>query len=999
MTDAIFAAFAIVIKTTVLLLCVSVASVALRRASASVRHALWVVGLLAVLVFPVSRILPEWDWAILPEAPPPRTAFDTTPAPLPTLETVRIPSSPSSDLSNFSAGVSPVFQSHSHSASKWTWQHWIGVLWVFGSSVLVVGWLKSIWDLQRLTRRSTPLSERGWADCLAEVRRDIGVKGPVELRVVPDAIPPMAWGIFHHVILMPAAAIDWPLARQRLVLAHEMAHVKRNDGAGQLLTQAVCILYWFNPLVWYAVYRLRVERERACDDCVLRLGAEGADYADHLLQIARGLNAGFAKSAVSMAEPSQLRARMIAILDSRMKRSRASRITATVLITTFGVLTLSMAAVQVTALSTMALPAFAKPLGVPMWRLEPAEVQRPTPTPQQPSAVTLTAQQEFIGRYCAGCHNVDDRVGGLILLTANANRPANNRFSGTEHFADITHVTDNTQEWEKILRRLRSGMDPPPFSPTGRPTAPVIQSVIQFLEEELDRNAKTYVPPIGPHRLNRTEYANAVRDLLDLEIDSTKLLPPDDSTHGFDNIVDALGSTAKAADAYVGVAPIVSRMAIQTPITSSSYQKVFICKEPEFNRGDAACAQKIITVLVENAFRGSVTTEEIQSFISPGNGAHAFEIEAVLARILASPKFLFRTEEAPANAKPGEAYRISDLALASRLSFFLWSTGPDQELIDLAKQGKLHEPLVLEQQALRMLKDYRADSLSTNFAGQWLGLRSMQNVSPSPALFSEFDESIRQAMRRESELLFDSIVREDRNVVDLLTADYTFVNNRLAHFYGIPNVTGSQFRRVTLGDAFDLRRGILGKAALLTVTSFSNRTSPTTRGKWIMNSLLGTSPPDPPPNVLPLKERDALEHGMRVTLEAAYREQGAQHGDACVKCHRLVDPIGYSLENFNPIGLWRDAEGGSPIDAADTMFDGTAVNGPADMRRWLVAHSDQFVQTLTVKLMTYALGRGVEAQDMPLIRAIDREVARNSNRFSSIVLGIVKSDTFQMNSK
>ena len=991
------AALGIVVRTSVLLACVSLLSLALRRASASVRHALWVVGLLAVLVFPLaSRVLPEWDWVVLPETTPPAVAFDTTPEPAvvpePGAAYTHVSPEPSRAAS---ATTDPAVHPHIPASTRWNWSNWLALIWALGSLVFMLGWAKSVWDLHLLTRSSRPGTE-GLNAQLMEAQREIGISATIPLRIAAEAIPPMTWGILRHVILLPAAATDWSPVRQRLVLAHELAHVKRNDGLGQLLAQAVCAIYWFNPLVWYAVRRLHVERERACDDCVLRLGADGADYADHLLQITRGLNSGFAQSAVSMAHPSQLKARMIAILDSRIRRSRASRIAATSLLTIVSVLMLTIAAIQLTTLSTLVLPTFASPLGVPLWSPEPPVQVRTAATPQtQQSVAAVDPHYEFLNQYCVSCHNDSDRVANLVF-----------DFKAI----DAGGVTSDRPRWEKVVRRLRAGMDPPPFATAARPSEGEIKSMIQFLETELDRNAKTYVPPIGPHRLNRTEYANAIRDLLDLEIDATKLLPTDDSTRGFDNIVGALGTSPKAIEPYVAIAPIVSRMAIQTATNSSSYQRIFVCQMAyRYGGGDDPCARQIVGALTDNAFRGFATQTDVDSLtaIVKARGYYSEGIQLALTQILANPKFLFRTEDPPADVKPGEAYRISDLALASRLSFFLWSTIPDQELIDLAKQGKLHEPAVLEQQTLRMLKDYRAEALSVNFAGQWLAVRGLTRSTPSPAFFPEFDEPLRQAMSREVELLFDSVVREDRNVTDLLTANDTFVNNRLARLYGIPNVTGSQFRRVTLGDAFDVRRGILGKANLLTVTSFSNRTSPVVRAKFIMYALLGVSPPDPPPNVPPLKNLWTDPTVVGPTFRTAMKDLIATVEDdrmfnrktSCINCHQLIDPMGNALENFNAIGMWRDSDGGAPVDASDTLYDGTKINGPADLRRWLVGHSDQFVQAMTEKLMTYALGRGVEPQDMPLIRAIDREAARNNNRFSAIVLGIIKSDTFQMNSK
>jgi hypothetical protein len=695
-----------------------------------------------------------------------------------------------------------------------------------------------------------------------------------------------------------------------------------------------------------------------------------------------------------MSHPSQLKTRIISILDHRMKRSRASRFTATALVTIIGVLTLCIAAAQITAISTLALPSFGSSLGAPLGRAKPVQPEAVT---QQPLPAVVDPQRAFINQYCLSCHNSQDWVANLMFDTVDT---------------DIAHVADNRKVWEKVVLRLRTGMDPKDVNGVARPSAATINAMVQFLEGELDRNAKTYVPAIGSHRLNRTEYTNAIRDLLDLEFDSAQLLPQDDSSSGFDNIANTLDYSPRARDAYIGVAPIISRLAFQSQSNSSSHQRIFVC-DPIVERYNvnAACAQNIIQTLVEKAYRGFATpadNDDAMTAYSAGLKAGGINsaLEAGLAQILANSKFIYRTESPPTNVKPGEAFRISDLALASRLSFFLWSTVPDQELIDLAKQGKLHDPAVLEQQTLRMLKDFRAEALSSNFAGQWLGFRSVQRVTPSPAFFPDFDESLRQAMQREGELFFDSIVREDRNVVDLLTADYTFVNNRLAHLYGIPNVSGSQFRRVSLIDAFDVRRGILGKAAFLTVvnnSNYNNRTAPVSRGKWVMNMLLGVSPPDPPPDVPQLRTRsndpNVIEPSMRATMEDHKANSTNFRNNACVTCHKMVDPIGNSLENFNAIGMWRTVDGGAPINAADTLQDGSIVNGPADLRRWLVGHSDQFVQAMIQKLMTYALGRDIEYQDMPLIRSIDHEAARNNYRFSSIVLGIVKSDTFQMNSR
>jgi hypothetical protein len=371
----------------------------------------------------------------------------------------------------------------------------------------------------------------------------------------------------------------------------------------------------------------------------------------------------------------------------------------------------------------------------------------------------------------------------------------------------------------------------------------------------------------------------------------------------------------------------------------------------------------------------------------------------VVARILASPQFIYRIEEEPALVAAGQAYRISDIDLASRLSFFLWSRGPDEALMAAARQGRLKDPAVLEQQVRRMLKHPNSRALAANFAGQWLNLRGLDGLSPVALIYPDFDDPLRQAMRTEVELIFDGIVREDRSILELLDADYTFVNERLARHYGIPNIYGSQFRRITLGPDMESRKGLLGKGAFLTTTAKPERTSPVTRGKWIMTNVLGVSPPDPPANVPPLPARPADSRGN--SREPTMRERMLEHRVRadCIQCHRLMDPIGFALENFDAIGLWRSHDGGSPVDASGQLFDGTMIDGPVALRKWLTGYSPQFVRVATEKLLTYALGRGVEYQDMPLVRAIARDASQSNARFSALVMGVVTSAPFQMNTK
>jgi len=374
-------------------------------------------------------------------------------------------------------------------------------------------------------------------------------------------------------------------------------------------------------------------------------------------------------------------------------------------------------------------------------------------------------------------------------------------------------------------------------------------------------------------------------------------------------------------------------------------------------------------------------------------------IEAALQRILADPEFVYRGEREPAGVAADKGYRISDLALASRLSFFLWSSIPDDTLIDLAAQGKLRDPAVLEKQVRRMLADPKSQALIANFTGQWLNVRSLKTSEPVVNLFPDFDDNLRNAFQRETELFFDSIVHEDRSVLDLLTADYTFVNERLAKHYGIPNVYGPQFRRVTLPPELDMRRGLLGKGALLTVTSAAARTSPVTRGKWFLQTFLGVEPPQPPPDVPAIQERPADATGnvkpptMRQTMEAHHANV------TCATCHKIFEPIGLALENFDAVGTWRTQDEGGPIDASGVLVDGTKVDGVASLRDTLVRYSDQFVRVVAEKLLTYALGRGVEYDDMPMVRSIVRDSAASRYRFSTLVMSIVNSAPFQMNIK
>ena len=435
-----------------------------------------------------------------------------------------------------------------------------------------------------------------------------------------------------------------------------------------------------------------------------------------------------------------------------------------------------------------------------------------------------------------------------------------------------------------------------------------------------------------------------------------------------------------------------------------SRRKIMVC-EPATGSNEIECAKKILSGLARRAYRRPVKTADMEDLLSEyqsgRNQGGDFEsgIERALQAILADPEFVFRGEAVPAGVKPGQAYRISDLELASRLSFFLWSSPPDDQLITLASQGKLKEAAVVEQQTRRMLADTRSRALVTNFGGQWLQLRNLANSSPIAFDFPDFDDTLREAFKTETEMLLESIIREDRNVAELLDADYTFVNERLARHYGISNIYGSYFRRVRLDGDLAVRRGLLGKGSIELITALPDRTSPVQRGKWVLINILGIVPPNPPPDVPPFKESTHAEGTAPIELSMRQRMDEHRTNPVCASCHRMFDPIGFALEAFDAIGRYRTNEFGKPLDFSGQLVDGAQFTGPDGLRQALLRYSPQFIQVLTEKLLTYALGRPVEYYDMPAVRAIAREAARNNNRFSSLILGIVKSAPFEMNAK
>jgi hypothetical protein len=729
------------------------------------------------------------------------------------------------------------------------------------------------------------------------------------------------------------------------------------------------------------------------------------------------------------------------------------------------------------------------------------------PAPAQAPAALDTA---LINQYCITCHNQRAKVGGLTLDTL-----------------DYEHLDKDAATWEKVVRKIKTGMMPP--SGVRRPERQALDAFANEVEKRLDAAAVRNPNPgtAALHRLNRTEYANVIRDLLAVDIDVGALLPPDDATDGFDNIADALGTSPALIQGYVAAAMKISRRAVgdrtlipsqvtyntpggfsqdkhieglplgtrggmlithtfpvdaeyefsvggglgaggidvtldgekvdvrntrsfRLPIQAGphtigaavvdrlrgagvddqysdfrvnsafgvgggvnsiivngpfnmvgpgdapSRKRILVC-HPAAAAEEPGCARQILGTVARRAFRRPVAESELTTllkFYQQGRKDSDFEtgIQEALARVLVAPAFLYRVEEEPAGTLEGKSYRVSDLELASRLSFFLWSSMPDDELLDLATKGRLSDPKVLEQQMRRMLADSKSQTLTTNFAGQWLGLRELAKVETSA---KNFDDNLRQSFRRETEMLFESVVREDRSVVNLLDADYTFVDERLAQHYGIPNIHGSYFRRVTLSSTSP-RRGILGQGSFLTVSSVGTRTSPVTRGRWILENVLGTPAPVPPPGVDTNLDKDAEQ--VKVT---SLRQRLELHRkvEPCASCHKIMDAIGFALENFDMVGTWRELDGKTPVDPSGNLVDGTKLQSVNDLRSALLSRKEMFVSTATQKLLTYATGRTVQYYDMPTVRSIVRRAAANDYKFSSLVLGIVQSDPFQKKMK
>ncbi len=753
----------------------------------------------------------------------------------------------------------------------------------------------------------------------------------------------------------------------------------------------------------------------------------------------------------------------------------------------------------------------------------------------------------LLSTYCEKCHNTTDWTGGIAFDTM---QPQG--------------IPQDAKVWEAAVSKLRGRMMPPPGEK--QPDQSAVDSFVSWMEDNLDKAAASHPDAgyVSLHRLNRVEYARAVKDLLEVEVDPAALLPQDTKSNGFDNVASVLKVSPTFLDQYISAARTVAALAvgsahasqaivtyrapphdqsfhveglplgtrggmavvhnfpsdgtytfnlnvgsgqgyigdlgqehkvifqidgkqilertiggtkdlkdadqkqqeatkefaarfrdIQLPVTAGPHRlvlafvqraesesddwlasfnplggmaglpriggiqingpvqvtglsetpsraRIFSCHPTDASQ-EAPCARQILTTLTRNAYRRPVTDADLAAplrFFAVGRQGKDFDagIQNAIVSILASPKFLYRLEADPQGVTPVKvstapaAYHISDLELASRLSFFLWSQGPDPQLLSVAASNRLHEPAVLNGEVKRMLADPRAQALVTNFAFDWLQVDSMDKIQADPNVFPYFDEDLRAAFRTEMELFVGSVLLKDRPVTDLLSANWTYLNERLALHYGIRSVRGSEFRRVELSDSH--RFGLLGKGAILMGTSYANRTAPVLRGAWVLEVITGTPPHAPPPAIPALKEN--VPGAQPLTIRQRMEMHRSQ--PSCNACHGIMDPIGMSLENFDAMGKWqnKDAETGTLIDTAGKMADGTAVNGPDDLRKALASRPDQFVQTLTVNLMTYALGRTVEYFDMPVVRQIVRNADRNGDRFAALVMGIVGSPEFQM---
>jgi hypothetical protein len=618
-------------------------------------------------------------------------------------------------------------------------------------------------------------------------------------------------------------------------------------------------------------------------------------------------------------------------------------------------------------------------MGAGVWAEQSgARVSAPVPpisAPRVPPApMTEAAQDTLVAEYCSSCHSKLLKTGELLL----------------EGF-DVASPLLSAELLERLIRKVRAGQMPP--ASEDRPEPAVIDAFVEALEARADAMAsRASDPGWRPfQRLNRAEYARVIKDLLAVDIDPSAILPPDTFSGGFDNIADVQTVSPALITAYLRGAATVSRAAVGTTgANEPSRRKVFICT-PRTRAGEPACAMAILSRLASRVYRGAANSDDIEdamTFYARARQQGAFDdgIRLALQSMLVSPKFLFRLETADSSGA------LSDIALASRLSFFLWSSGPDDTLIAAAQRGALHTPEQLSAQARRMIADRRAESLSSRFAAQWLRLQDLEKTVVDPRLFPAFDASLAKAMRRETELDVSDLIRRDGSVTELITANRSFINEQLARLYRIPGVRGAEFRPVTLPE---YRRGLLGQGSILTLTSLGMRTSPVLRGKWVLDVLLGLPPPPPPPNVPALDDSVKAEKDG-APLSTRQRVEEHRRSPSCSRCHRIIDPPGMALENFDAIGAWRATDNGVAIDSAATLYDGREMDGAAGLGAALVAHQDMVLRNFTQQLMTYAIGRRLSYRDMPAVRAIVRRAGAANNRISAFITGVVASDSFRL---
>jgi len=611
----------------------------------------------------------------------------------------------------------------------------------------------------------------------------------------------------------------------------------------------------------------------------------------------------------------------------------------------------------------------------------------PAAVPQSFDATVLP----FVKRYCLKCHSGDDAERGVQL----------------DKYRTAAAVSEDRATWRKVLSMLHARKMPPKDS--RRPKDEEYDAVSAWLEAALGPAGRTGPPDPGRvtiRRLNRAEYTNTIRDLLGIEFNAAADFPSDDVGYGFDNIGDVLTLPPLLMEKYLAAAEQIAAKAIvankpgdRPADYPESHRRIFLLTPPGKSSPDAS-AEQMLRRLATRAYRRPISDQELARLLklvaaarAQGDGFEA-SLQLALQAILVSPHFLFRVElDAEANGV-GPIRALNEYELASRLSYFLWSSMPDDELFDLAAGGKLRDNL--DRQVRRMLGDPKSKALIENFAGQWLQLRNLELAAPDKSQFPAFDDDLRRAMRTESEMFFETIVREDRSVLELLDADFTFVNARLARHYGLEGVEGDQFRRVSLSAggsqvAVQARGGVLTQAAMLTVTSNPTRTSPVKRGKWVLENILGTPPPAPPPNV-PMLRDDA-----KAMAAGTLRQRMEQHrkDPNCAVCHKEMDALGFALENFDAVGAWRTKDGAFPIDATAQLPDGRSFNGPRELKSVLRGSKEQFARCLAEKLLTYAIGRGVEPYDRPAVDGIVNAAKSGDYKFSTLVLGIVHSDPFQ----